>query len=107
MASRALRETGRTHAEAKKRADEAKAYAKNEPKFVSIAARKGDVDIGEKPTEQAVKDYVATCLPVERAEKAAREAEYREHLAEVDYKCASADVELLKGLLFHSGRREG
>lgn len=107
IASRAMRETGRAHADAKKAADDAKSRADTEPKFVAIAVRKREIDIGEKPTEQAVKDYVATCPLVEKAEKAEREAKHRERMAEVDWKVACSDAELLKGLLYHSGRRDG
>lgn len=107
LASRAMRETGRAHADARRAADDAERDAKLEAKAASIAARRKDIDIGENPTADAVKDFAATCAPVVAAETASAKAAHRERLAEVDWKCACADVELLKGLLFHSGRRDG
>ena len=107
IVSRQLRETGMAYAEAKRKADEAKNRAKLEPKLVAIAVRKGRVDIGEKLTEQAVKDYAATCPQVELAEMAEEQAVYEAHKAEIAYDCAKSDRDLLKGLLFHSGRMEG
>jgi len=105
--SRELRETGCAFAEAKRRAEEAKNISKREPKLVAIAVRKGKIDIGEKPTEQAVKDYAATCPQVEKAEMDEEDAVYRAHKAEIAWECAKSDRDLLKGLLFHSGRMEG
>jgi len=106
--SRQLRETGMAYAEAKRIADEAKNFAKREEKLVAIAVRKGRIDIGEiNRTEQAVKDYAATCPQVEFAEMAEEKAVYEAHKAEIAYDCAKADKDLLKGLLFHSGRMEG
>ena len=107
IVSRQLRETGMAFAEAKRKADEAKNRAKLEPKLVAIAVRKGRIDIGEKLTEQAVKDYAATCPQVEMAEMAEETAVYEAHKAEIAYDCAKSDRDLLKGLLFHSGRMEG
>ena len=105
--SRNLRESGMAFAEAKRKADDAKDIAKLEPKLVSIAVRKGNIGIGEKPTEQAVKDYAATCARVEMVEAEAAKAVYEAHKAEIAWECAKSDRDLLKGLLFHSGRMEG
>ena len=105
--SRELRITGSEFAEAKRKADEAKNISKREPKLVAIAIRKGRIDIGEKPTEQAVKDYAATCPQVEKAEMVEEDAVYQAHKAEIAWECAKSDRDLLKGLLFHSGRVEG
>ena len=105
--SRNLRDTGMAYAEAKRKADEARNIAKMEPKLVSIAVRKGRIDIGEKPTEQAVKDYAATCPQVEKADMDEEKAVYEAHKAEIAWECAKSDRDLLKGLLFHSGRVEG
>lgn len=105
--SRELRVTGSAFAEAKRKADEAKNISKREPKLVAIAIRKGRIDIGEKPTEQAVKDYAATCPQVEKAEMEEEDAVYQAHKAEIAWECAKSDRDLLKGLLFHSGRVEG
>lgn len=105
--SRELRVTGSAFAEAKRKADEAKNISKREPKLVAIAIRKGRIDIGEKPTEQAVKDYAATCPQVEKAEMVEEDAVYQAHKAEIAWECAKSDRDLLKGLLFHSGRMEG
>ena len=105
--SRDLRETGAAFAEAKRRAEEAKNIAKREPKLVAIAVRKREIDIGEKPTEQAVKDFAATCPQVELAEMNEEAAVYAAHKAEIAWECAKSDRDLLKGLLFHSGRMEG
>lgn len=107
IVSRNLRDSGMAYAEKKRLADEAKNIAKREPKLVAIAVRKGRVDIGEKPTEQAVKDYAATCPQVEKAEMDEEKAVYEAHKAEIAYECAKSDRDLLKGLLFHSGRMEG
>lgn len=107
LVRRDLRASGAAFAEAKHAADEAKDIAKKEPKLVAIAVRKGEIDIGEKPTEQAVKDFAATCPQVELAEMKAAEAEYQAHKAEIAYDCAKSDRDILKGLLFHSGRMEG
>jgi hypothetical protein len=107
IVSRQLRETGMAYADAKRIADEDKNFAKREPKLVAIAVRKGKVDIGEKLTEQAVKDYAATCPQVEQAEMLEEDAVYKAHKAEIAYDCAKSDRDLLKGLLFHSGRMEG
>jgi len=107
LISRQLRETGAAFAEAKRLADEAKNFAKREQKLVAIAVRKGKVDIEEKATEQAVKDYAATCPQVEKAEMEEEKAVYEAHKAEIAYDCAKSDRDLLKGLLFHSGRMEG
>ena len=63
IVSRNLRETGMAYAEAKRAADEAKNRAKLEPKLIAIAVRKYQIDIGEKPTEQAVKDHLARTRP--------------------------------------------
>ena len=104
--SKNLRETGMAYADAKHKADEAKNRAKLEPKIIAIAVRKGKIDIGEKPTEQAVKDYAATCPLVERAEMEEEQAVYEAHKAEIAWECARSDRDLLKGLLFHSGRME-
>jgi len=105
--SRRLLETGEAYADAKHKADEAKTRAKLEPKLVAIAVRKGKIDIGEKLTEQAVKDFAATCPQVELAEMIEESEVYKAHKAEIAYDCAKADKDLLKGLLFHSGRMEG
>jgi uncharacterized protein YfiM (DUF2279 family) len=105
--SRQLRETGMAYAEAKRIADDAKNHAKLETKLVAIAVRKGKIDIGEKATEQAVKDFVATCPQVAKAEMEEEDAVYKAHKAEIAYECTKADKDLLKGLLFHSGRMEG
>ena len=102
-----LRSAGKAYAETRAAADDAKDAAKKEPKLVSIAVRKGKIDIGEKPTEQAVKDFVATCPQVERLEMIASEAEHKARMAEVAWECAKSDRDLLKGLLYHSGRVEG
>ena len=108
MISQRLRETGMAYAEAKRLADEAKNFAKREEKLVAIAVRKGKIDIGEiNRTEQAVKDYAATCPQVEKAEMEEEDAVYKAHKAEIAYDCAKSDRDLLKGLLFHSGRMEG
>lgn len=106
IVSRNLRETGMAYAEAKRIADEAKNLAKMEARMVAIAVRKSKIDIGEKATEQAVKDYVATCPQVTRAEMDEEKATYEAHKAEILYECAKADKDLLKGLLFRSGRME-
>ena len=105
--SRDLRETGAAFAEAKAKADAAKNFARREPKLVAIAVRKREIDIGEKPTEQAVKDFAATCPQVELAEMNEEAAVYAAHKAEIAWECAKSDRDLLKGLLFHSGRMEG
>lgn len=105
--SRELRRAGKAYADAKRAADEAKNIAKREPKLVSIAVRKGRIDIGEKATEQAVKDYAATCPQVEKAEMEEEEAAYAAHKAEIDWENAKSDRDLLKGLLYQSGRVEG
>lgn len=102
-----LRASGKAYAETRAAADDAKDAAKKEPKLVSIAARTGRINIGEKPTEQAVKDYVATCPQVERLEMLASAAENKARMAEVAWECAKSDRDLLKGLLYHSGRVEG
>lgn len=107
IVSRDLRASAKAYAEAKKAADDAKDAAKKEPRLVSIAVRTGRVNIGEKATEQAVKDYVATCPQVERMEMLASEAEHKARMAELAWECAKSDRDLLKGLLFHSGRVEG
>jgi hypothetical protein len=107
LVSRQLRETGAAFAEAKRIADEAKSFAKREQKLVAIAVRKGKIDIGERLTEQAVKDYAATCPQVEKAEMDEEAAVYQAHKAEIAWECAKSDRDLLKGLLFHSGRMEG
>ena len=107
IVSNNLRETGAAFAEAKRIADEAKNFAKREQKLVAIAVRKGNVSIGEKPTEQSVKDYAATCPQVEKAEMDEEDAVYKAHKAEIAWECAKSDRDLLKGLLFHSGRMEG
>ena len=107
MVSADLRSSAKAYAEAKKAADDAKDAAKKEPRLVSIAARTGRVDIGEKATEQAVKDYAATCPQVERMEMLASEAEHKARMAELAWECAKSDRDFLKGLLFHSGRMEG
>ena len=102
-----LRASAKAYGEAKKAAAAAKDAAKKEPRLVSIAVRTGRVNIGEKATEQAVKDYVATCPQVERMEMLASEAEHKARMAELAWECAKSDRDLLKGLLFHSGRVEG
>lgn len=102
-----LHETGSRYAEAKRKADEAKNLSKLEVKLVSIAVRKGRIDIGEKPTEQAVKDFSATCQQVMSAEMEEERAVYEAHKAEIAWECAKSDRDLLKGLLFYSGRMEG
>lgn len=105
--SRNLRESGMAYAEKKRTADEAKNISRREPKIVAIAVRKGNVNIGEKATEQAVKDFAATCPQVEQAEMDEEKAVYEAHKAEIAFECAKSDRDLLKGLLFHSGRMEG
>lgn len=105
--SRRLKETGAAYADAKHVADEAKNRAKLEPRLIAIAVRKGQIDIGEKATEQAVKDYVATHPKVEKIEMDEEIAVYEAHKAEIAWECAKSDRDLLKGLLFHSGRMEG
>lgn len=107
IVSRDLRASGAAFADAKAKADAAKNFCKREPKLVAIAVRKGRIDIGEKATEQAVKDYAATCPQVEQAEIDEEDAVYAAHKAEIAYDCAKSDRDLLKGLLFHSGRMEG
>ena len=107
IVSRNLRDSGMAYADAKRKADEAKTLAKLEPKLVSIAVRKGRIDIGEKLTEQAVKDYAATCPQVQKAEMEEEKASYEAHKAEIAWECARSEKDLLKGLLFHSGRMEG
>lgn len=102
-----LRASGKAYAETRAKADDAKDAAKKEPKLVSIAVRKGKIDIGEKATEQAVKDFVATCPQVERLEMIASAAEHEARVAEVAWECAKSDRDLLKGLLYHSGRMDG
>lgn len=72
IVSRDLRASGAAFAEAKRRAEEAKNIARREPKLVAIAVRKREIDIGEKPTEQAVKDFAATCPQAELAEEMER-----------------------------------
>lgn len=104
IVSRNLRDTGMAYAEAKRAADEAKNISRREPKLVAIAVLKGNVNIGEKPTEQAVKDYAATCPQVEKAEMDEEKAVYDAHKAEIAWECAKSDRDLLKGLLFQSGR---
>ena len=107
LISRNLRDSGMAYAEKKRIADEAKNLAKMEARMVAIAVRKGKIDIGEKPTEQAVKDFTATCPQVTSAEMAEEKAAYEAHKAEIVWECAKSDRDLLKGLLFHSGRVEG
>lgn len=107
LVSRNLRDSGMAYAEKKRTADEAKNLSKMEAKMVAIAVRKGKIDIGEKPTEQAVKDFAATCSQVTRAEMDEEKAVYEAHKAEIAWECAKSDRDLLKGLLFHSGRMEG
>ena len=102
-----LRSSAKAYAEAKKAADDAKDAAKKEPRMVGIAVRTGKVNIGEKATEQAVKDYVATCPQVERMEMLASEAEHKARMAELAWECAKSDRDLLKGLLYNSGRMDG
>lgn len=104
LVSRNLRDSGMAYAEKKRAADEAKNLSKMEAKMVAIAVRKGKIDIGEKTTEQAVKDFVATCSQVTRAEMDEEKATYEAHKAEIAYECAKADKDLLKGLLFCSSR---
>lgn len=107
LVSRNLRDSGMAYADAKHAADEAKNAAKMEPKLIAIAVRKGKIDIGEKLTEQSVKDFVATRPQVEKLEMDEEQAVYMAHKAEIAWECAKSDRDLLKGLLFHSGRMEG
>lgn len=105
--SRSLRDTGMGYADAKHKADEAKSIAKREPKVIAIAIRKGLINIGEKPTEQAVKDFVGTCPQVEKVEMEEESAAYEAHKAEIAWEIAKSNRDLLKGLLFCSSRIEG
>jgi len=105
--SRRLYDSGMAYADAKRKADEAKNRAKLEPKLVAIAVRKGRIDIGEKLTEQAVKDFAATCPQVEKADMDEETAVYEAHKAEIAWESAKSDRDLLKGLLYNSGRVEG
>ena len=104
IVSRRLYEAGMAYADAKHKADEAKNRAKLEPKLVAIAVRKGKIDIGEKLTEQAVKDFAATCPQVELAEMTEEAAVYEAHKAEIAWEVVRSDRDLLKGLLYNSGR---
>lgn len=101
-----VRQTGMTWADAKHEADECEADAEFREAAASKAARCGKIEIGETPTVQAVKDWVATDPSVERARMAHREAKWAAHKAELAFKAAEGDREMFKGLLYAKSRSE-
>lgn len=102
----AVRLAGEAWADAKKEAGECEADYDFTLAAATKAARCGKVEIGENPTVQAVKDWVASDPKVELARQKASDAKWKAHKAELAYKAEEGDREMFKGLLYAKSRTE-
>lgn len=104
--SMAVRIAGNDWADAKREAEEAESDCDFTQAAASKGARCGKIEIGESPTVQAVKDWVATDPQVELARQKASDAKWKAHKAELAYKAEEGDREMFKGLLYAKSRTE-
>lgn len=99
-----LRASGKAYAEAKRAAEDSEAHAKTVEAAFKASARNGKIDIGEKPTLDAVKDAATRDADVIEAQGDARDAAYLASLKKIAYDTVRDAKEMFNALCYLHSR---